>query len=114
MPQHVQELTQQHRTVGHLTNLVQAQVGREKAQWLVMRTWMHEREQKGDVHHVDDKLWVVGIKNQIAKTMKAVAQGLQEREIVREMTARTDFGGLQASQHADTTREEGPEERQHP
>jgi len=49
----------------------------------------------------------------IAKTMKGVVQGQEGREREREMTARTDSGGLEASQHTDTTREEGPEERQH-
>jgi len=43
MQQQAQELTQLHRTVGHLTNLVQAQAAREEAQWLGMRTWMQER-----------------------------------------------------------------------
>jgi hypothetical protein len=38
----------------------------------------------------------------IAKTMKGVAQVQEEREREREMTARTDGGGLEASQHADT------------
>jgi len=50
----------------------------------------------------------------IGKTMKGVAQGQEVREREREMTVRTDGGGLEASQHADTTREEGPEERQQP
>ena len=39
----------------------------------------------------------------IAKTMKGVSQGREGRETEREMTGRTDGGGLEASQHADTT-----------
>jgi len=57
MRQQAQELTQLHRTVGHLTNLVQAQAARKEAQWSGMSTWMQEREQKWDAHHEDDKLW---------------------------------------------------------
>jgi len=37
-----------------------------------------------------------------------------EREREREVTARTDGGRLEASQHADTTRQEGRNERQQP
>jgi len=50
----------------------------------------------------------------IAKTMNEVAQGQEgrEREKESQMTARTDGGGLEASQHADQTREEEPEKRQ--
>ena len=75
---------------------------------------MQEREQKWDALHEDDKLLGAGIRNMIAKTMKGVGQGQQEREREnkRQMTARTDGGGLVASQHADTTREEEPEKRQ--
>ena len=59
-------------------------------------------------------MWGAGIMNMIAKTMKGVAQGQEEREREREVTARTDGGGLEASQHADTIQEEGPEEWQQP
>jgi len=59
-------------------------------------------------------VWGAGITNMIAKTMKGVAQGQEEREREREVTARTDGGGPEASQHADMTREEGPEMRQQP
>jgi hypothetical protein len=85
-----------------------------EAQRLAMPMWMQEREQKWDARYEDNKVWGAGITNMIAKTMKVVAQGLEEREREREMTARTDGGGLEASQHADTTREEGPEECQQP
>jgi hypothetical protein len=114
MRQQVQEQTQVHRTVGHLTNLWQAQAAREEAQWLGMRTWIQEREQKWDARNEDDEVRGAGIMNMIAKTMKGVAQGQEGREKEREMTARTDGGGLEASEHADTTREEGPEQRQQP
>jgi len=50
--------------------------------------------------------------NMIANTMKGVPQGQEGREREREMTARTDGGGLEASHHADMMREEGPKERQ--
>jgi len=112
MRQQAQELTQLHRTVGHLTNLVQAQAAREEAQWLGMRTWMQEREQKWDARHEDDKLWGAGITNMIARIMKGVASGHEARENERDETAGMDGGGLEASQHADTTREEEPEKRQ--
>jgi len=77
-------------------------------------TWMEEREQKWDARYEDDKVRGAGITNMIAKTMKGVTQRQEERERERAMTARTDGGGLEASQHADTTREAGPEERQQP
>jgi hypothetical protein len=80
MRQQAQELTQLHRTVGHLTNLVQAQAARDEAQWLGMRTWMQEREQKWDARHKDDKLWGAGITNMIAKIMKGLASGQEARE----------------------------------
>ena len=76
--------------------------------------WMQEREQKWDSRHEDDKLWRVDITNMIAKTMNGVAQGHEAREREREMNARMDGGGLEASQPADTTREERTEERQKP
>jgi len=46
--------------------------------------------------------------------MKVVARGQEEKDRDREGTARTDGGRLEASQHADTTRDEGPNERQQP
>jgi hypothetical protein len=55
--QQAQELTQLHRTVGHLTNLVDARAAHEEAQRLAMMTWMHEREQKWDARYEDDKVW---------------------------------------------------------
>jgi hypothetical protein len=100
-----QELTQLHRTVGHLANLVEARAACEEAQWLPMMTWMQEKDQKWDARYEDDKVWGAGIMNRIAKTMKGVAQGQEERERERDMTARTDSGGLEASQHVDTTQE---------
>ena len=48
MRQQAQELTQLHRTGGHLTNLLEAQAAREEAQWRGMMTWMQEREPKWD------------------------------------------------------------------
>jgi len=68
--QQAQELTQLHRTVGHLANLLEAWAAREEAQWLGMMTWMQEREQKWVARHEDDKLWGAGITNMIAKVMK--------------------------------------------
>jgi hypothetical protein len=59
-------------------------------------------------------VWVAGITNIIAKTMKMVSQEQEEREREREVTARTDGGRWEVSQHTDTTREEGQEERQQP
>jgi len=109
-----QELTQLHRTVGHLANLVEPRAAREEAQRLPMMTWMQGRQQKWDARYKDDKVWVAGITNMIAKTMKGVAQGQEERAREREVTARTDSGGLEAPRHADTTREEGPKDRQQP
>ena len=90
MRQQAQELTELHRTVGHLTNLVQAQAAREEAQWLGMRTWMQDREQKWDARHEDDKLWGAGITNMIAKIMKGVASGQEAREKERDETAEMD------------------------
>jgi len=51
MQQQAQELTQLHQTVGHLTNLFQGQAAGEQAQWLRIRMWMQERDQKWDAHH---------------------------------------------------------------
>jgi hypothetical protein len=79
-----------------------------------MMTWMQERKQTWDARCEDDMVWGAGITNMIAKTMKAVEQGQEEREKGREVTARTDSGGLGTSQHADMTQEEGPEEHQQP
>jgi len=112
--QQAQELTQLHRTVGHLANLEEARAACEEAKRLAMMTSMQEREQKWDARYEDDKVWGAGTMNMIAKTMNGVAQDKEEREREREATASTDCGGLEASQHADTTREEGPEVRQQP
>jgi len=114
IPQQAQELTLLNRTVGHLANLLKARSAREEAQWLRMMMWMQEREQKWDARHEDDKLWVVGITNMIAKVMKGVAPGQEVREKDTEKTASMDGRGLEASEHADTTREEGPEQRHQP
>jgi len=108
------ELTQLHQTFRQLANLVESRADREEAQRLAMMTLMQEREQNCDTRYEDDMVWGTGITNMIAKTMKGVAQGQEDRVIEREVTARTDGGGLEASQHADTTREEGPEEPQQP
>ena len=48
----------------------------------------------------------------IAKVMKGVAPGQEVRERERDKTAGMDGGGLEASQHADTTQEGGPEQFQ--
>ena len=40
MRHQAQELTQLHRTIGHLTNLLEAQAAREEAQWRGIMTWM--------------------------------------------------------------------------
>jgi len=112
MQPQAQELTQLHQPVGHLTNLVQAQAAREEVQWLGIRTSMEEREQKRDTRHKDDKVWGVGITNMMVKIMKAVAPGEEARKQERDETARLDGGGLEASQHADTPQEGGPENGQ--
>jgi hypothetical protein len=112
--QQSQELMQLLRTVAHLANLVEARAAHEEAQRLTIMKWIQEREQKWDARHEDDKLWGAGIMNMIAKTMKVVAQCQEGSDREREMTARTDGGGLEAFPHADTMREEGPEEHQQP
>jgi len=112
MRQQAQELTQLHRTVGHLPNLVQAQAAREEAQWLAMLTRKQEREQKWDSRHEDNKLWGAVSTNMIPKIMKGVAPRQKVREKVRDKIAKMDSEGLEASQHADTTQEGGPETHQ--
>jgi len=91
---------------------VEARAAREEAERLAMMMLMQQSEQKLDARYEDDKVWGAGIMNMIAKTVKGVAQCHQERETEREVTARRDGGGLEASQHADTTRDDGPKERQ--
>jgi len=110
--QQAQELMQLDRTVGHLTNMLEAQEACEEAQWRGMLTWKREREQKWDACHEDDKLWGVGITNMITKVMKGVAPGQEARKIERDKTAKMDGGGLEASQHADSMQEGSPEKRQ--
>jgi hypothetical protein len=73
---------------------------------------MQEREQKWDAHHEADKVWGPGITNLNAMIMKRVAPGQGAREKERYKTARMDGGELEASQHADTMQEGGPEKRQ--
>jgi len=107
-----QALTQLHRNVGHLVDLLEAQAAHEQAQWLGMMTWMQEIEQKWDARHEDDKLWGAGIANMLAKVIKGVAPGQEARKKERDKTAKMDGGGLEASHHADTTQEGGPEMRQ--
>jgi hypothetical protein len=101
MQQQAQELTQSHRTVGHLANLLEAQVAHEEAQWLAMMLQMQARDQKRDAFHKDDMLRGAGSTNMIAKLLNGIAPGEQEK--AREKTARMDGGGLEALQHADTT-----------
>jgi len=71
--QQAKELTQLHRTVGHLANVLESRAPRKEAQWLGMMTWMQEREQKWVTSHQDNKLWGAGITNMITKVMKVVA-----------------------------------------
>jgi len=97
------ELTQLHRAVGHLANLREVRAARKKAQWQGMMAWMQLREQKWDARHEDNKLWGAHIKIMIAKILTGVAPSKEGREKEREMTARTDVGGLEVSQHADPT-----------
>jgi len=73
---------------------------------------MQEREQKWDACHEDDMLWGAAITHMIAKVMIGVAPGQEVREKERDKTAGMDGRGLEASQHADTTQEGGPEKRQ--
>jgi hypothetical protein len=73
MGQQAQELTQLHRTVGHLANLLETQAAREEAQWLGMMTRMQQREQKWDTHHEDEKLYRVSITNMIEMFTKGGA-----------------------------------------
>jgi len=56
--QQAQELTQLHRTVGQIANLVDARAARKEAQRLAMMTWMQVREQKWDARYKDDKVRV--------------------------------------------------------
>jgi len=112
--QQPREMMELQRTVGHLADLVEARAVREEAQRLATMMWMEDRAQIWDARHDDEKLWGAGIMNMIAKTMKGVAQGQEGGEREREMTARTDGRGLEASRHADATGEEGPEERHQP
>jgi outer membrane biosynthesis protein TonB len=93
---------------------VEAWAASKEAQRLAMMTWMQEREQNWDARCEDDNVWGAGTMTMIMKTMKGVAQGEEEKEREREATARTDGGGLTASQHTDMTREEGPEQHQQP
>jgi len=103
---------QLHQTVGHLTNVLEPQAARKEAQWQGMMSWMQEREQKWDARHEDHKLCGVAITYMTAKVMKGVAPGQEAREKERDKTANMDGGGLEASQHADTTLDGGPEKRQ--
>jgi hypothetical protein len=75
---------------------------------------MRGREQKWYARYEVNKEWGAGITNMIGKTMKGVAQGQELKEREREVTARTDGEGLEASQHAVTIRVEGPDGRQQP
>jgi hypothetical protein len=52
------------------------------------------------------------MKNMIATVVKGVASAQTTRENEPDKTARMDSGGLEASQHADTTQEGGPEKHQ--
>jgi len=112
LQQQAQELTQLPRTVGHLTNLLQVEAAHEEAQWLGMRTWLQEREEKLDARHEDDTLWGAGLTNIIAKVMKGVAPGQEARGKGGDETAGMDGGGLEASQHVDSVQEGGPENHQ--
>jgi len=81
-----------------------------------MMVCMQQREQQWDASHEDDMLWGAGITNMITKLMRVVAPGQEGREKDREMTVGRHGVGLEASQHADTTREEGhemPQQLQH-
>jgi len=78
-----QELTQLHRTVGHLANLWEVPAAREEAQCQGMMAWMQERELKWDPRHEDDKLWGPGITNMIAKVMNGEPPGQEGREKAR-------------------------------
>jgi outer membrane biosynthesis protein TonB len=70
---------------------------------------MHERWQKWDPCHKDNKLWGAVITNMITLVMKVIAAGQKAREKETEKTVKTDSGGLAALQHVDTTQEGGPE-----
>jgi len=110
--QQAQELMQLHRTVRHLTNMLEAQASREEAQWRGLLTWMHEGEQTWDAHHQDDMVWAAGITNIIIRVIKGVAPGQEAREKQRDKTAKMDGRGLEASRHSGTTQEGRPVKRQ--
>jgi hypothetical protein len=90
------EPTQLYRTVGHLTNLLEANAACEEAQWLGMTTCMQERKQKWDARHVDDKLWGGGITVMLANIMKGVASCQESSKKERDKTTTMDSGGLES------------------
>jgi hypothetical protein len=112
MRQQAQKPTRRHRTIGHQTNLLEAIAAHEEAQWRGIMRWMHERELKWHTRHEDIKLWWAGITNMVAEVRKGAAPGQEATEEERDKTARMDGGGLEASQHADTTQQGGPEKCQ--
>jgi hypothetical protein len=73
---------------------------------------MQEREQKWDARHEDEELDGAGITYMITKVKKGVAPGQEGREKERDETTGMEGVGLEASQHADTTEEGGPEKHQ--
>ena len=99
--QQAPQLTQLHRIVRHLANLLEARAAREEAQRLAMMPWMQEREQKWDARYKDDKVCGAGITHMIAKTMKGVAHGQEERERKRSdcEDGRWGAGGLPTCRH---------------
>jgi len=101
LQQQVQELTQLHQTVAHLSNLVQGQAAREEVQRLGMTKWRQVTEQNRDDRHSDNNMWGADITAMIAKMMKGVTPRYQARQEEREETVGMDGGGLEVWQHPD-------------
>jgi len=112
MRREAQALTHLHQTFGRMTNLLEAPAARGEAQRRGLMTWMQEREHICDTRHEDDRLWGAGITDTLTKVMNRAPPAQQASEKERDKSARMDGRGLEASQHADTMQEGGPENHQ--
>jgi len=81
-----------------------------------MTGWLEDRETKWHDRYKDNVLWGTGIADMTAQVLtetrvRGAAPAQEGRMEGREVTARQDWGGLEASQHAGAMQDAEPEKR---
>jgi hypothetical protein len=117
MRQQACEVAQLHQTIDRMARVIEAQMASDETQRLGMRQWLEERERKWNARHKNEVMWgecitVLTLMVQAKPKVGETAPDRDARGKGKHVTARQVSGGLEASQHEDTTQIGEPEKRQ--